>query len=113
MNEATDEESTSRYDATEINRIEEGAMYSAQAQFGQAKRWRRLNFVLGVSSSVFAAVSGATALAATTGRITASILALAAAALGAILIKIYSAQRTSQAAMVATGYLIKAKWGRA
>ena len=89
----------------ELSRIEESAMFSAQGQFEQAKLWRSLNFLLGVPASVLAAVSGATALASTAGRVTAGILALAAAALGAVLTTVNAAQRASQAAIAANGYL--------
>ncbi|WP_279579199.1 hypothetical protein [Fodinicola feengrottensis] len=69
----------------EFQRLEESAMYSAQNQFEVAKQWRGVNLMLGLPASVLAAVSGATALASTTGRLWAGLLALAAAAFGAIL----------------------------
>jgi hypothetical protein len=69
----------------ELHRLEESAMYSAQVQFEAAKQWRGLNLALGVPASVLAAVSGATALTATTGRIIAGVLALVSAGFGAIL----------------------------
>lgn len=89
----------------ELSRIEESAMFSSQGQFEQAKRWRSLNFLLGVPASVLAAVSGATALASTAGRLTAGVLALAAAALGAVLTTVNAAQRASHSATSANGFL--------
>jgi len=55
----------------ELLRIEEGATYSSQSQFEQAKLWRGTNLVLGVPAAALAGVAGATALASTTGRVTA------------------------------------------
>ena len=56
-------------------------------------------------ASVLAAVSGATALTATTGRIVAGILALVSAGFGAILTTLNSAHRMNQAAAAANAYL--------
>jgi hypothetical protein len=89
----------------ELERLEESAMYSAQIQFEASKQWRGLNLGLGVPASVLAAVSGATALAATTGRIIAGVLALASAGFGAILTTVNAAHRMNQAAAAANAYL--------
>lgn len=89
----------------ELQRLEESAKYSAQAQFELTKQWRGINLTLGLPASVLAAVSGATALISTTGRIPAGILALAAAGFGAILTTINAAQRMNQAAAAANAYL--------
>jgi hypothetical protein len=86
-------------------RLEESAMYGAQMQFEQTKHWRGVNLGLGLPASVLAAVSGATALAVTTGRIVAGILALTSAAFGAILTTVNASYRTNQAASAANGYL--------
>lgn len=80
-------------------------MYSAQIQFEQAKRWRGVNLSLGVPASVLAAVSGATALATTTGRIAAGIIALVAAGFGGILTTVNAAHRMNQASAAANAYL--------
>jgi hypothetical protein len=90
---------------TELYRLEENAMYGSQMQFEQAKLWRGVNLVLGIPASVLAAVAGATALAATAGRIAAGILALTAAGFGALLTTLNASYRTNQAAVAATGYL--------
>jgi hypothetical protein len=89
----------------ELRRLEESAMYGAQMQFEQSKRWRGVNLWLGLPASVLAAVSGATALAATTGRIVAGVLALVAAAFGGILTTVNASHRTNQAASAANGYV--------
>jgi hypothetical protein len=90
---------------TELHRLEESAMYSAQIQFEAAKQWRGLNLTLGIPASVLAAISGATALTVTTGRIVAGVLALVSAGFGAILTTINSAHRMNQAAAAANAYL--------
>jgi len=89
----------------ELCRIEESATYSAQGQFEQAKQWRAVNLALGLPASVLAAISGATALASTAGRFLAGVLALAAAAFGAILTTVNASHRTSQASAAANAYL--------
>ena len=89
----------------ELQRIEESAKYSAQIQFEQTKQWRRINLVLGLPASVLAAVAGATALATTAGRVVAGLMALAAAAFGAILTTLNASPRMNQASAAANAYL--------
>lgn len=89
----------------ELERLEESCMYSSQGQFEQTEQWRTVNWGLGVPASVLAAVAGATALAATTGRIVAGILAICAAGFGAILTTINASDHVNQAAAVANAYL--------
>jgi hypothetical protein len=89
----------------ELSRIEESAMWSAQGQFEQAKQWRGLNLFLGVPTSALAAIAGATALAGTAGRYFAGVLALAAAALGAVLTTVNASHRTNQASAAGNAYL--------
>jgi hypothetical protein len=91
--------------SAELTRLEESALYSAQNQFEQAKQWRGINLVLGVPASVLAAVSGATALATTAGRLWAGVLGLTAAAFGAVLTTVNASHRTNQAASAANAYL--------
>jgi hypothetical protein len=91
--------------ADEFSRLEESAMYSAQNQFEQAKQWRGINLMLGLPASVLATVSAATALASTTGRFWAGLLALAAAAFGAVLTTVNASHRINQASSVANAYL--------
>ena len=80
-------------------------MYGAQMQFEQSKLWRSVNLGLGVPASVLAAASGATALASTTGRVIAGVIALVAAAFGATLTTVNASHRMNTAANAANGYL--------
>jgi hypothetical protein len=105
MSEATSDGSRRQAIADELHRIEESCMYSAQIQFEQTKQWRAVNLGLGVPASVLAAVAGATALAATTGRIAAGIIALAAAGFGAVLTTVNAAHRMNTASSAANAYL--------
>jgi hypothetical protein len=89
----------------ELSRIEESAKLSAQAQFEQAKYWRAVNLILGVPAGVLAAVAGATALASTTGRVAAGVIALVAAGLSAITTTLNSAQRIEQGQAAGNLYL--------
>lgn len=91
--------------ASELQRLEESATYSAQGQFEQAKYWRGLNVVLGVPTSALAAISGGTGLAGVAGRVPAAVLALIAAGLGAVLTTVNASRRTTQAHAAATTYL--------
>jgi hypothetical protein len=89
----------------EFSRIEESAEFSSQAQFEQAKLWRGINLLLGVPAAALAAVAGATALASTSGRVAAGIIALVAAGLGAVVTTLNAAQRTEQAQAAGNLYL--------
>lgn len=89
----------------ELKRLEESAMFSAQQQFEQMKLWRGVNLSLGLPAAVLAAAAGATGLAATTGRVIAGILALTAAAFGALLTTVNASHRMNQAASAANAYL--------
>ena len=80
-------------------------MLSSQAQFEQTKQWRGINLGLGLPASSLAAAAVATALAATAGRITAGILAIAAAGFGAVLTTINASHHMNQAAAAANAYL--------
>lgn len=80
-------------------------MWSAQGQFEQAKQWRGINLALGLPASALAAVSGATALASTAGRIVAGLMALGAAAFGALLTTVNASHRTNRASAAANAYL--------
>jgi hypothetical protein len=101
------EEDTTRRAAIrdELSRLEESAKWSAQGQFEQAKQWRAINLLLGIPASVLAAISGATALATTAGRLAAGLLALAAAAFGAVLTTTNASHRSNQASSSANAYL--------
>jgi len=89
----------------ELERLEESATWSGQMQFEASKFWRSMNLLLGLPASILAAISGITALASTTGRVIAGIIAIAAAAFGAILTIIDASHRTNQSAAAANAYL--------
>jgi hypothetical protein len=89
----------------ELRRIEESAMYSAQCQFEETKRWRAVHLLLGVPATLLAAVAGTTALVDSTGRTAAGILALISSGLGAVLTTVNAPQRTAHAAASANAYL--------
>ncbi|MEU2747197.1 SLATT domain-containing protein [Streptomyces collinus] len=91
--------------ADELRRLEESAMYSAQMQFEAAKHWRGVHLMMGIPTSLLAAVAGTTALVESTGRIAAGILALASAGLSAIMTTVNAPQRVSHATMCANAYL--------
>ncbi|MEU1622878.1 SLATT domain-containing protein [Streptomyces sp. NPDC005722] len=89
----------------EFRRLEESAMYSAQTQFEEAKRWRALHWLLGIPATLLAAVAGTTALVESTGGTPAGILALVSAGLGAVLTTVNAPQRAGQAAASANAFL--------
>jgi hypothetical protein len=89
----------------ELDRLEESAMCSSQAQFEMTKHWRHVNYWLGVPASLLAAGAGGTALAATAGRFVAGVLALAAAALGAVLTTVNASHHMNQASSAGNAYL--------
>jgi hypothetical protein len=91
--------------STELSNIEESAMWSSQGQFEQAKLWRATHLILGVPAAALAAVAGATALASTTGRITAGVIALVAAGLGAVASSLDAAGRAEAAQTAGNRYL--------
>ncbi len=74
-------------------------------QFEQTKLWRSVNLGLGLPASMLAAISGATALASATGRLTAGVLALAATGFGAALTTVNASHLMNQAASAAKAYL--------
>ncbi|MGW5421666.1 SLATT domain-containing protein [Streptomyces sp. NPDC003943] len=89
----------------EFRRIEESAMYSAQCQFEETKRWRAVNLLLGIPATLLAAVAGTTALVDSAGATAAGILALLSSGLGAVLTTVNAPQRTAQAAASANTFL--------
>lgn len=89
----------------EFRRIEESAMYSAQCQFEETKRWRAVNLLLGIPATLLAAVAGTTALIDSAGATAAGILALLSSGLGAVLTTVNAPQRTAQAAASANAFL--------
>ncbi|MFF9070259.1 SLATT domain-containing protein [Streptomyces sp. NPDC014891] len=89
----------------EFRRLEESAMWSAQCQFEEGKRWRATHWLLGLPATLLAAVAGTTALVESTGATAAGILALLSAGLGAVLTTVNAPQRATQAITAANAYL--------
>ncbi|WPW23685.1 SLATT domain-containing protein [Streptomyces sp. HNS054] len=85
--------------------MEESAMWTAQCQFEEGKRWRAIHWALGLPATLLAAVAGTTALVESTGGTLAGILALLSAGLGAVLTTVNAPQRASQAVAAANVYL--------
>lgn len=104
--EPTDDQSVRRKAiAAELQRVEESAKYSAQIQFEQAKQWRSVNLGLGVPTSVLATISGTAVLAEDAYAVLAGVLALLAAAGGAILTTLNASNRMNRASAAANAYL--------
>lgn len=89
----------------ELENIEEAAKYSGQGQFEQAKLWRAAHLALSVPAAALAAVAGATALASTTGRLAAGIVALVSAGFGAVSSSLDAASRAEAAQTSGNRYL--------
>lgn len=89
----------------ELERVEESAMYAAQSQFEDTKKWRGVNLWLGIPASGFAAVAGAAVLTSQEYRLWAGLAALVGAAFGAVLTTVNATQRMNQAAAAANAYL--------
>ncbi len=85
--------------------VEEGTKWSAQGQFEQAKLWRAAHLTLGVPAAALAAIAGATALASTTGRVAAGIIALVSAGLSAVASSLDAAGRAESAQTSGNRYL--------
>jgi hypothetical protein len=88
----------------EVHRLHESTLWSAQTQFEQLKRWRGVHYWVGVLAAVLAALAGAGGLAKFHIWWIPPLLALAAAALGAVLTTLNPAQKAAQARAAATEY---------
>ena len=91
--------------ARQLSNIVEGVTWSAQGQMEAAKLWRTVNLWVGVPAALLAAVAGVTALASTTGRIAAGIIAVAAAGLGAVAATLNAPKRAELAESAGNKYL--------
>jgi hypothetical protein len=87
--------------AKELRIAGEKSEFTADLQFKVAEHWRRVNLWLGIPAASLAAVAGAAALASTAGRIPAGIIALIAAAMGAVLAFLNPAEEALKAAEAA------------
>lgn len=96
----------------ELERLEEDSVHSAANQFALGQQYRMIELVAGVPASVLAAVAGVTALASTTGRVTAGIVALVSAGLGALVTFLGAADRSARASAAGNEYLAIQKEAR-
>lgn len=89
----------------ELQRIEESAEHSKEAQFAASKNWRAANLGLGVPASVLAAIAGGAGLAGSWSVQVVGGAALLVAVLGGIMTTLNAAQRAEQSAASANSYL--------
>jgi hypothetical protein len=91
--------------ASELHRLHESCLLSAQGQFELGKQWRAANLVLGVPAAVLAAIAGGTGLAASGKSVKSSVYALFAAGFGAALTTLNPSRRVALAQASANAYL--------
>lgn len=89
----------------ELQRVEESAEHSMANQFALGQQYRTVDLMAGIPATALAAIAGVTALASTTGRVTAGIIALVAAGLSAIVAFLGAARRGAQATAAGNEYL--------
>lgn len=91
--------------ATEVHRIHESSLWSAQGQFVLSKQWRAANFLLGVPAAVLAGIAGGKGLTEKEHSSVLAILALIAAGFTAALTVLNPAHHIALAESSAQGYL--------
>jgi hypothetical protein len=101
----TDDNTTSEAISRQLLKIEEAAKWSAQGQLEAAKLWRTVNMWVGVPAALLAAIAGVTALASTTDRVVAGIVAIAAAGFGAVAATLNGPKRAEVAEAAGNKYL--------
>lgn len=89
----------------ELARIEERTKWSAQGQLEQAKTWRAINIWLGAPTAAASAIAGALVLASQELNIFGGVLALVAAASGAVLTTVNASSRANRASAAGNAYL--------
>jgi hypothetical protein len=88
----------------EAERIHESTTYASETQFEYAKRWRRVDRVIGGAAAVIAAVAGVGGLSNILSARGAGLIAVVAAGLGAVAASLGAPQTKEKAAMAATAY---------
>lgn len=88
----------------EAERIHESALYSSETQFEYAKRWRRVDRLIGALAAVMAAVAGVGGLSNLMTAKWVGLLAILAAVTGAIAASIGAPQTKEKAAFSANAY---------
>lgn len=89
----------------ELKRVEEDSQHSAASQFALAQQFRSVELVAGIPSTALAAVAGVAALADTTNRVAAGVIALVAAGLGAVVVFVGAASQSARASSAGNTYL--------
>lgn len=89
----------------ELARIEERTKWSAQGQLEQAKTWRAINVWLGAPMAAASAIAGALVLASQELNVLGGVLALVAAAGGAVLTTVNASPRANRASAAGNAYL--------
>ena len=90
-----DDERTRREIRKEVQRVEESARYASETQFEYAKRWRRVDRLIGGAAAVLAAVAGVGGLADQLSARWAGFVAILAAGVGAVAASIGAPQTRS------------------
>lgn len=88
----------------EANRIHESAMFSSETQFEYAKRWRRVDRIIGAVSAVMAAVAGIGSLSGAIPAKWVGLIAILAAVAAAVAASINAPQTKEKAAFSANAY---------
>jgi hypothetical protein len=88
----------------EAERIHESALYAAETQYEYAKRWRRVDRLIGAAAAAIAAVAGVGGISNVLSARGAGLIAVVAAAMGAIAASLGAPQTKERAAVAATAY---------
>jgi hypothetical protein len=99
-----DDERIRREIRKEVQRVEESARYASETQFEYAKRWRRVDRLIGGAAAVLAAVAGVGGLADQLSARWAGFVAILAAGVGAVAASIGAPQTKEKAAGSANAY---------
>jgi len=88
----------------EAQRIHESATYASETQFEYAKRWRRVDRLIGAAAAVTAAIAGVGGLSQVLSARWAGLVAIAAAGAGAVAASLGAPQTKEKSAVAATAY---------
>ncbi len=88
----------------EGERIHESATYASETQFEYAKRWRRVDRIIGGAAAAIAAIAGVGGLSNILSARWAGLIAIVAAGLGAVAASLGAPQTKEKAAIAATAY---------
>jgi hypothetical protein len=88
----------------EAERVHESAIYSSETQFEYAKRWRRVDRLIGALAAVIAAVAGVGGLSNLMSAKWVGLIAILAAVTGAIAASIGAPQTKEKSAFSANAY---------